>query len=204
MFSSNLAVLVNGCPTQEICIQRGLKQGNPLAPFLFLLVAKGQNSLIFRAVELHLLFGIRVGSSGLVVSHLQYVDYMIILDDTTIDNLWTIKTIHCGFELTSGLRVKFSKSSSIRVNSDQTFLDLTYEFLYYKKDSLPFKYLGLPVGSNPRLAAMWEHLVNLLSRMLLSWKHMYVSLGGRVILLNYILNSIPIFFLYFLKMFVKV
>lgn len=52
--------------------------------------------------------------------------------------------------------------------------------------------------------ATWEPLVNLLYTRLISWKHMYVSLGGRVILINYVLNVIPIFSLSFLKMLVKV
>jgi hypothetical protein len=42
----NLSVLVNGCPTQEIPIMRGLKQGYPLAPLLFLLVAEGLGGLM--------------------------------------------------------------------------------------------------------------------------------------------------------------
>jgi hypothetical protein len=47
-------VLVNGCPTEQIDIQRGLKQGDPLAPFLFLLVAEGFGGAMKRAVEINL------------------------------------------------------------------------------------------------------------------------------------------------------
>jgi len=36
----SMSILVNGSPTEEISIQRGLKQGGPLAPFLFLMVAE--------------------------------------------------------------------------------------------------------------------------------------------------------------------
>lgn len=39
-FSGKLSVLVNGSPTEEMNIQRGLKQGDPFAPFLFLLLLK--------------------------------------------------------------------------------------------------------------------------------------------------------------------
>ncbi|MCH87417.1 LINE-1 reverse transcriptase like, partial [Trifolium medium] len=51
--AGNMFVLVNGSPTEEINIKRGLKQGDPLAPLLFLLVAEGLGSLMRRAVELN-------------------------------------------------------------------------------------------------------------------------------------------------------
>lgn len=40
VFAGSMSVLVNGSPTEEICIHRDLKQGDPLAPFLFLLAAE--------------------------------------------------------------------------------------------------------------------------------------------------------------------
>ncbi|MCH84850.1 RNA-directed DNA polymerase (Reverse transcriptase) [Trifolium medium] len=43
--NGNLSVLVNGFPTNQVNIQRGLKQGDPLAPFLFLLVMEGLTAL---------------------------------------------------------------------------------------------------------------------------------------------------------------
>ncbi|MCI43960.1 putative non-LTR retroelement reverse transcriptase, partial [Trifolium medium] len=69
-----MSILVNGCPSEEINIQRGLKQGDPLAPFLFLLVAEGLGGLMKRAVELNRFRGFKVGSNGIMVSHLQYAD----------------------------------------------------------------------------------------------------------------------------------
>jgi hypothetical protein len=47
----SMSILVNGSPTEEIEIKRGLKQGDPLAPFLFLLVAKGFSGLMENAVN---------------------------------------------------------------------------------------------------------------------------------------------------------
>lgn len=80
-----------------------------------------------------------------MVSYLQYVDDTIILADASIDNLWSIKAILRGFELSLGLRVNFAKSALIGINSDPTFLDLSCDFLHCKQESLPFKHLGLSV-----------------------------------------------------------
>jgi hypothetical protein len=57
VFAGNLSVLINGSPSTEINIQRGLKQGDPLAPFLFLLVAEGFAGLMRSAVEKNLFKG---------------------------------------------------------------------------------------------------------------------------------------------------
>ena len=70
--------------------------------------------------------------------------------------------------------------------------------------SFPFKYLGLPVGENPGRAVTWQPLLELLSSRLNNWGDRFISLGGRIVLLNSVLNSIPIFFLSFMKMPLKV
>lgn len=91
VFSGNLEILVNGFPNQEIRIQRGLKQGDPLSPFFFLLVAECLSELFSRAVHLQIFWGLRVGSSELVVSHLQYVNDTIILEKSSYENIWSTR-----------------------------------------------------------------------------------------------------------------
>ncbi|KAK2369529.1 hypothetical protein QL285_082658 [Trifolium repens] len=108
--AGNLSVLVNGNPTSEINIQRGLKQGDPLAPFLFLLVAEGFAGLMRNAVDKSYFKGFEVGSEDVVVSHLQYADDTICVGEASMENLWTLKAILRGFELASGLKVNFWKS----------------------------------------------------------------------------------------------
>jgi hypothetical protein len=73
-------------------------------------------------------------------------------------------------------------------------------FLNCKRSVIPFSYLGLPVGANPRRASTWEPVVDRLRKRLRTWGNRYVSLGGRIVLINSVLNSIPIFYLSFLKM----
>jgi hypothetical protein len=199
-----MSVLVNGSPTEEINIQRGLKQGDPLAPFLFLLVAEGLGGIMKRAVDLNRFRGFKVGASDVVISHLQYADDTLCIGEASINNLWTLKAILRGFEMASGLKVNFLKSGLIGINVSSPFLEMASSFLNCRLGSLPFKYLGLPIGANPNCEATWDPLVDHLKKRLFSWRNKYISFGGRIVLINSVLNAIPIFHLSFLKLPTKV
>jgi len=70
VFWESMYILVNGSPRTEINIQRGLKQMDLLAPFLFLLVAEDFSGLMRNVVNLNLFEGFRFMSDGMVISHL--------------------------------------------------------------------------------------------------------------------------------------
>jgi hypothetical protein len=86
------------------------------------------------------------------------------------------------------------------VNVHSDFVELACTFLNCKSGVVPFKYLGLPVGTNPRHLSTWEPLLVFPKKRLSSWGKKYISLGGRIVLINSVLNAIPIFFLSYLKM----
>lgn len=148
--------------------------------------------------------GFDFGGSDLVISHLQYADDTIRIGKASVQNLWTIKAVLRGFEMASGLKINFSKSSLIWVNVSEEFMSMGCDFLNCSEGCLPFKYLGLPVGANLRSMSTWEPLVETLGGRLNSWSNRYISFGGIVVLLNSMFNSIPIFYLSFLKMTVHV
>jgi hypothetical protein len=200
VFGGSMSVLVNGGPTEEINIQRGLKQGDPLAPFLFLLVVEGLGELMRRAVELQRFKGFQVGRRGVVVSHLQYADDTLCIGEATVENLWALKAILRDFEMTSRLKVNFWKSNIMGVNVPLEFMRSASTFLNCRVRYVPFKYLGLPVGANPRRISTWELLIQSLRNRLGSWMNRYISLGGRITLLNSVLSLIHIFYLSFMKM----
>jgi hypothetical protein len=107
VFSGNISILVKGSPTEEINIQRGLKQEDPLATFLFLLVVEGLSGAIRSADERNMFTGFKVGNTGLSVSHLQYADDTLFIGEVSLENLWSVKAILRSFELASGLKVNF-------------------------------------------------------------------------------------------------
>ncbi|GAU48412.1 hypothetical protein TSUD_99270 [Trifolium subterraneum] len=198
-----LSVLVNGSTTEEVNISRGLKQSDPLAPFLFLLVSEGLCALSQKAVSLGFFKGFQV-SSKVSVSLLQYAYDTLFIGEAHVENLWAMKAILRWYELVSGLKVNFSKSRLIGVNVDSMFMEGATSFLNCTIDTLPFEYLGLPIGANPRLSSTWDPVVKTIEKHLSSWKNRFVSLGGSVVLINSVLASIPVFYLSFLKLPLKV
>ena len=86
--TATASVLVNGSPTDEFTLGRGLRQGDPLSPFLFLLAAEGFHVLMESMVANNLFTGYRVGPSGTtVVSHLQFADDTLLLGEKSWANI---------------------------------------------------------------------------------------------------------------------
>jgi hypothetical protein len=198
IFNSSMSVLVNGSPTEDFTVGRGLRQGDPLSPFLFLIAAEGLAGLMRRAVALGKFKGYQV-SDNIQFQMLQFADDTIILGEGTRENLWTIKTLLRSFELVSGLKINFIKSKLYGVNVVPSFLEVGSAFLSCRSDTLPFKFLGIPVGANPRRRATWKSIVEKMEKRLSSWSSHHLSYGGRVTLINSVLSSLPLYFFFFFK-----
>jgi hypothetical protein len=198
--SAMISVLINGSPTKEFKMERGLRQGDPLSPFLFLMVAEGFNCLMSKAVMDKEFLGYGVGSDEeLTISHLQFADDTLVIGKRRWSNIFTLKANLQLFELISGLKVNFYKSELIGINIEESWLKDAASALNCKVGSLPFNYLGLPIGADPRKLRTWEPVIKSLRRRLLSWKNRALSMGGRLVLLKSVLTALPIYFLSFFK-----
>ncbi|GKV43845.1 hypothetical protein SLEP1_g51093 [Rubroshorea leprosula] len=148
--SNMVSVLVNGSATKEFSMTRGLRQGDPLSPFLFLMVVEALNGLTSAVVAKGYFWGVKIGDGELEVSHLQFADDTLFMGEATEDNVWTVKCIMRAFELVSRLKINYRKSSLIGVNIDEDWIRSMAWMMNYKTESLPCKYLGMPLGANPK------------------------------------------------------
>ncbi|XP_071700132.1 uncharacterized protein [Rutidosis leptorrhynchoides] len=108
--SASISILVNGSPTDEFMLGRGVRQGDPLSPFLFIITAEGLNLLTKKAVQNGLFSGVEVGCDNVLISHLQYADDTIFFGSWSEGNMLNLMKILKCFELTSGLKVNYHKS----------------------------------------------------------------------------------------------
>ncbi|XP_058733478.1 secreted RxLR effector protein 78-like [Vicia villosa] len=52
IFSSHTSIIINGSTTKDFRVEKGLRQGDPISPFLFVLVTEALTSLMKKAVEI--------------------------------------------------------------------------------------------------------------------------------------------------------
>ena len=109
--SASVLVLVNGSPSYEFIPQKGLRQGDLLSPMMFNIVAEGLNGLMTNAIYKRLYRGFLSGTNKVEISLLQYADDTIFFGEASMENVRAIKAILRAFELASGLKINFSKSS---------------------------------------------------------------------------------------------
>lgn len=192
IFSSSIFVLINGITTKDFKVDKGLLQGDPLSHFLFVLVMEVLTALVRKAKEVGEFRGFRVNEEE-EIHMLQFADDTIIISERDTANIWSMKAIFRGFELMSGLRINFNN----RVGD--WFLEATSTFLSCRVGSFPFKFLGVKVGENPKNTSMWKDLISFLRRRLAVWRGNNLNRAGRVVLINSVLNVIPIYSLSFYK-----
>ncbi|GJT42666.1 RNA-directed DNA polymerase, eukaryota, reverse transcriptase zinc-binding domain protein [Tanacetum coccineum] len=108
-------VVVRSCewepPTSEFSLKRGWRQGDPLSPFLFIIVMEGLHIALKDGLVANMFSGVKVGSNGIHLSHLFYVDDVIIFSDwnqNDIDNIIRILNV---FYIASGLKINVYKSN---------------------------------------------------------------------------------------------
>ncbi|GKD11084.1 RNA-directed DNA polymerase, eukaryota [Tanacetum coccineum] len=115
IFSASMAsILVNGSPTSEFQFFRGLKQGDPLAPYLFILIMESLHISFSRAVNDGFFKGIRLHGS-VTISHLFYPGDAMFVGEWSDSNLLNIVNVLNCFFLESGLKINIHKSQLLGV-----------------------------------------------------------------------------------------
>ncbi|XP_057744851.1 uncharacterized protein LOC130962690 [Arachis stenosperma] len=151
-------------------MERGLQQGDPLSPFLLVLVVDVLHRIFGEAVRNGRISPLLVGRDHIELSHLQFADDTILFCSPEEEIVKNYRRILRCFELMSGLSINFDKSSLIPINCDAQWVQHMCCVLGCKEASFPVKYLGISLGANPRLVKIWKLIIDKVEKKLSLWK----------------------------------
>ena len=97
------------------------------------------------------------------------------------------------FQTVTGLKVNAFKSEMVLIGEVPNIHVLS-EILGCRIGSLPMTYLGMPLGASYKSHTIWNPILEKIKHKLAGWKKMYLSKGGRLMLLKSTLSSLPAYF----------
>ncbi|GKB47787.1 RNA-directed DNA polymerase, eukaryota, reverse transcriptase zinc-binding domain protein, partial [Tanacetum coccineum] len=185
-------ILVNGSSTSEFKFHKGLKQGDPLSPFLFILVMESLHISFKKNLDAGLFRGIQIDGS-MSLSHLFYADDAVFIGKWEKSNISTLVNVLNCFSMASGLKINLHKSKLMGIGIAHNDVIRFASLIGCKVLSAPFSYLGVKVGGIPSRHNFWEEVIVKISAWLFKWKLKTLSIGGRFTLTKAVLSSIPLY-----------
>ncbi|KAM0019272.1 putative RNA-directed DNA polymerase [Helianthus debilis subsp. tardiflorus] len=182
--SARSSVLVNGSPTFEFQCYKGLRQGDPISPFLFILVMDVLSCLLDKAKSEGLINGMKTPNNGPIISHLFYADDAIILGDWSVASILNVVRILRIFHVCSGLKINLDKSNIFGMGVGAEDLDSMASIIGCRVGSFPFCYLGVKVGANMNRVVNWSPIYEIFDARCQVGRPLCFRLGAELCLSN--------------------
>jgi hypothetical protein len=164
---------------------RGLRQGDPLSPYLFLICAEGLSSLLLHEEEVGGIDGVRVCRNAPSISHLLFADDSLILMGANMTNATSLQRVLDTYRANSGQMVSLAKSSIFfSPNTNALTRAEICDTLHIDTEALSDKYLGLPALVGADMSDCFEHFIERIIQRINGWKEKILSIGGKEILLK--------------------
>ncbi|KAM2228010.1 hypothetical protein ACFXTI_014755 [Malus domestica] len=183
--TASFSILINGHPTGFVRPERGLRQGDPLSPYLFLICTEGLSMLIRRGLEVGGLHGIRVSSNGNPLSHLFFADDSVLFGHASVEEARGILEVLRTYSNASSQAVNLSKSSiffgSKTPNRVRSEIGQTMGIQCRTGFG---RYLGLQANFGHSKRVVFEEVRDRLESRLAGWAEQFLSQAGKEVLVK--------------------
>lgn len=192
--SVSYSILFNGNPTGYIVPSRGLRQGDPLSPYLFIFCAEGLSSLITHSITHGSLKGLVMCPGAPVIHHLLFADDSFLFGEATEGECLQFRQVLNIYERASGQKINLEKSSVVFSKNvhDDTKSNLA-GILGVQCVEDHGRYLGLPIHFGRSKTTIFEFLKEKLTNKLVSWWSKILSSAGKEILIKVVAQAVPLY-----------
>eukprot|EP00253_Pinus_taeda_P034106 PITA_34106 len=190
-----ISPLINGRPCEAFQSSRGLRQGCPLSPYLFILMAESFNRALDHNRRVGLITGIKYGNGVKNINHSQFADDTLLIGGASNTIARCFKSLLDQYMDYSGGAVNFLKSCVYGWNiTSQTAHSIANIFgVTYKTKWDHFSYLGMSVSLEPLKAETWNEIIDKVKRKVQQWGTHWLNPAGRLILLKSGISSLPLY-----------
>lgn len=184
--------LLNGEAVGSVMPTRGLCQGDPISPYLFIICAEAFSSLLSAAKTNGKIRGVKVSRGAPSISHLLFADDSFIFCRATKKEVQALREILTVYEVVSGQMVNLGKSSvSFSRNVRGELKDGISRILGIPWVSHHDLYLGLPIELGRNRTDSLAYVKDRLQKKVEGWKEAHLTQGGKEVLLKAVAEAVP-------------
>lgn len=192
----SFSILIDGQPTDSFHPSRGLRQGDPLSPYLCIICAEVLSSLLSKAQADGLIQGIAIATNAPNISHLLYVDDNILFCRAKLSEARAIMNILQLYQEVSGQMINLDKSEMVfSPNISQDFKRRFQECLPVKISDSICKYLGMPTQFGRSKEQDVYFIMDRIWKKLKGWKEKSLSFEGIGVLIRAVAQAIPTYYM---------
>ncbi|XP_060968346.1 uncharacterized protein LOC133035920 [Cannabis sativa] len=185
-------VVSSGYTLGPITPSRGLRQGDPISPYLFLICAEGLSALIKSFEARKLIHGCKVANGAPIVSHMLFADDSFLYCKATEREVANIQHMLDVFAKASGQQVNFAKSSVFFSSNTSSHMWQTIcNRMGIREADEKSKYLGLPSTIGRNKIAAFSYVVDKVHKRVQTWDNKFLSKAGKEVLIKSVVQALP-------------
>ncbi|KAL4313838.1 hypothetical protein AHAS_Ahas15G0025100 [Arachis hypogaea] len=184
-------ILWNGGKTDIITPTRGLRQGDPLSPYLFVIAMDKLSHFIEDLVDKGDWKPMRAGREGPFISHLLFADDLILFSQASVDQIEGILRALNRFGQVSGLKINAEKTAIVfSKNVEERLRNQISNISGFQEQSNLGKYLGAMISDNRKKKDNFKTTLDRVKNKLGGWKMNCLSMAGRITLAKAVISPI--------------